>query len=399
MGPIVVGGLFLAGALVSAFASWWTAQTAPVTASVSRSEIEPAEASQGEPLWDSARDVSFPDDLEVLGVSAGGEDRAYLLGTLARAQHHVLNDLVNRTAVSVTYCDRTNCARVFTGGEDGRALSLRAAGFSTENGMLLDSGSGLYFQKSDRPVAPGTTVPAPYRELASVRTTWGEWRDAHPGTSVAYYPCLATDNWQQVFPSRQVVVPPGEPVVGLTLNGCHRAYLLRAFRRADTFVTRDSLDDTWVTVVHSLRRKRTRALVAMRREVDAAPLTFGGWDVRTGEMILAYDGLRYDGETHAPRDGADRPSLPFREVALVTTTWGRWSEDHPDTTVNVGEFRDLVHPPRVDGVPLLCVESLATVLPFVPGMSLLLVLVASRYVRRRRGRWGRADSAGEVPPA
>jgi hypothetical protein len=212
-------------------------------------------------------------------------------------QNHVVNDLVGRSSVSVTYCDQTQCARAFTGGETGRPLELRAAGFSDEGGMILDSGTGWYFQKTGRPVSPDGAGPFPYRELSSVQTTWGEWKRARPDTSVVYFPCLATEAWAGVCPGRVVSAEPSEPVVGVVVHGIPRAYVLRAFDRATNFVIHDFIDDVPVTVAHCVRRDRTTALVPTRS--DASPLTFAGWDPRNDGMILESDGHRYQSETGA----------------------------------------------------------------------------------------------------
>jgi hypothetical protein len=386
-GLLLVGVTFLAGLVVSLVPSWRKPPELSRSASVSEQFMEAPTQDACEPLLDSAQAVTFPDDLEVIGISTGGMDRAYILGTLEQVGYHVLNDLVGRASVSVTYCDRLNCARVFTGGETGHPLSLRAAGFSLEGGMVLDSGAGWYFQKSDRPASPNTIAPTPYHELESVRTTWGQWRALHPRSSVAYYPCLATDTWQRNYSSPLVEVSPGEPVVGLTLKGLHRAYLLRAFHEVRSFVTRDSLADVWMTLIHNVTRNRTRALIAARPEANAAPVTFAGWDAQSGEMILAHDGHRYECDTGASRDGADQPPFPFREVPLVFTTWAEWRDAHPDTTINVGEFRDLVHLPQVEKGGWSWVGSLEHLMPFIPGCVLLLLWLVRRALRRY-SRWG-----------
>jgi hypothetical protein len=348
-------------------------------------EVAPALEERVEPVRDSARDVTFPDDVEVIGVSAGGADRAYLLDTLVATENHVVNDRLERAPVSVTYCDRTNCARAFTGGEDGPPLELRAVGFFAEGGMVLGAGDGRYFQKTGRPVAPGTSAPFPYRELPSVRTTWAEWAGAHPATSVVYYPCLAVGAWQHVYPGRLVSVPPDEPVVGLTINGLHRAYLLRGFRKVFNFVVRDVIDDVWVTVAHDVRGHRTAAFVPTNPDA-AAPITFAGWDARSGGMVLAWGGRRYECETGAPRGGADREPFPLRRVPLVSTTWSAWTGAHPDTAVYVGEFGDLVHLDRADEGTWDPLTALSRLLPLVPGCAVLLVLLAHRFARRGRAR-------------
>jgi hypothetical protein len=345
---------------------------------------------QPEPFRDTARNITFPDDTEVIGVSTGGGHRAYLLGTLVATQYHIVNDVLERVPVSVTYCDRTDCARVFTGA-GSLSLDLRVSGYSTDHGLVLTTGTGQYFQKTSAPVAPGAAVPFPFRELPSVRTTWREWTGAHPDTSVVYYPSLSYGGWRNVYPGRVVSVAPDEPVAGLAIDWVHRAYLLRAFNRASNFVIHDGLADVWVSVVHDVREHRTTALVATQPDASAALLTFAGWSARSGGVLLAWDGRRYECATGALHDGADHAPFPFRQVPVVSTTWSAWTEAHPDTSVYVGEFRDLVHIPRVDQGGSERLTALGRLLPFAPGFVGLFVLLARRW--RARGTGGDRASA------
>jgi hypothetical protein len=380
-GAILVGAFLLAGIVVSLLPSRGRGPEAPSHTS-SAGQIEPAHVppnGPGAPSRNSARNVTFPDDLQVVGISIGGADRAYLIGTLEQVQNHIVNDLIGNSSVSVTYCDRTHCARAFTGGETGRPLALRPAGFSAEGGMILDSGNGWYFQKTGQPVSPAGTGPFPYRELPSDQTTWGEWKRAHPETSVVYFPCLATEAWAGVCPSRVVSAEPSEPVAGVVVNGLPRAYVLRAFDRATNFVIHDSINDVPVTVAHCVRRDRTTALVP--NHPDASPITFAGWDTRSGAMVLESDGRRYQSETGAPCDGDSQP-LPFRAEPLVRTTWGAWYAAHPDTTVYVGNLHALVHIPTVDDRTQRGLAYLQRLLPFAPALAVLLVLLARRFTRK-----------------
>src|SRR5262245_51141347 len=61
-----------------------------------------------------AASARLDDHAEVIGVSAGGRFRAYELASLAPADRHALNDVVGGVAVTVTYCNMSNCVRVFT---------------------------------------------------------------------------------------------------------------------------------------------------------------------------------------------------------------------------------------------------------------------------------------------
>ena len=56
----------------------------------------------------------IPDNDEVIGVVINGQPRAYWLKALKYPPWHIVNDVVVGVPVSVTYCDRTDCTRVYT---------------------------------------------------------------------------------------------------------------------------------------------------------------------------------------------------------------------------------------------------------------------------------------------
>jgi hypothetical protein len=119
----------------------------------------------------------------VIGISAGGRDRAYLLRALSiSAGYHVVNDVLGGVPVSVTYCNLYECPRVFTGGAADEPLDLSQGGLRA-GGMVLKSGGHPYRQDSGAPL-DAEAPPFPYAPYPGAMTTWGAWREAHPGTDV-----------------------------------------------------------------------------------------------------------------------------------------------------------------------------------------------------------------------
>jgi hypothetical protein len=126
------------------------------------------------------------DNTEVIGVSASGRHRAYVIDALVRRERHVVNDQLGGAPVTVTYCDRTNCARVFTEPRGGGPLEVAGGGWIgryEEGCMLLRIGPDRYRQDTGLPLAKGAP-PFPYARAEFVRTTWKQWREAHPDTDV-----------------------------------------------------------------------------------------------------------------------------------------------------------------------------------------------------------------------
>src|SRR5262245_51462713 len=127
--------------------------------------------------------VNLPDDAEVLGVSAGGRHRAYLVAALSGISSHVVNDLLGDVPVTVTCCDRTQYARVFTA--EGRTSPLNVdLGGLFEGKKLIKVGDVFYPQQSGEQSGGKANAPFPYPDYPFLRTTWKQWKEAHPETDI-----------------------------------------------------------------------------------------------------------------------------------------------------------------------------------------------------------------------
>ena len=140
--------------------------------------------------------AQLPDDAPIIGVTIGKRARAYALTAFSNVRDHVLNDLLGGGALTVTHCPRTGCTRVFTVPERGRPLAIAVGGWAGKGGSEPDHNSVLllqidgvrYYQDSGEALRALGTIP--YVEADFDRTTWGEWRRAHPETDVVPGPAL-----------------------------------------------------------------------------------------------------------------------------------------------------------------------------------------------------------------
>jgi hypothetical protein len=122
-----------------------------------------------------------PGDM-VIGVSAGGRHRAYLLRALSGPALQVVNDLVGDVPVTVTFSDRANHVSVFTGSVKGKPLDMGLGGW-IQGRMVVTLNQLLYDQETG--TAPNPDVNSyvvPRHEF--VRMPWQEWHAAHPDTDI-----------------------------------------------------------------------------------------------------------------------------------------------------------------------------------------------------------------------
>lgn len=138
------------------------------------------------PDFVTADDAKLGDDALIIGVSVGGADRAYLVDAMSasgipmdggpeiqRVRRHVVNDVLQGRAISVTYCDVSKCAEVYQR-EDSASEELRVGGFRDGKLILLHGGDRF----------PQGSNSAPFKTIPHVLTRWGDWKADHPDTTV-----------------------------------------------------------------------------------------------------------------------------------------------------------------------------------------------------------------------
>ena len=136
------------------------------------------------PETQPAVEAKIADGDEVIGVVIKGKPRAYWMKALRYPPWHIVNDVVDGVPVSVTYCDRTNCTRVYTSGASSTPLDINLAGMYGRE-MIVRVGGVLYFQESGKPFDPSVSAGLlPYADYPCERTTWKDWRQRHLDTDL-----------------------------------------------------------------------------------------------------------------------------------------------------------------------------------------------------------------------
>jgi hypothetical protein len=131
----------------------------------------------------AADQAPWSDDEPVLGVSLGGESRAYPLSVLV--WHELVNDELGGRPVLVSYCPLCGTAMVFDPRLDGETLEFGVSGLLYQSDLLMfdrDSES-LWAQITARAV----TGPRRGQRLTLLRSRvepWSAWRARHPDTTV-----------------------------------------------------------------------------------------------------------------------------------------------------------------------------------------------------------------------
>jgi hypothetical protein len=124
------------------------------------------------------------------------------------------------------------------------------------------------------------------------------------------------------------------PIVGVTIAGRHRAYLLQALLPPDNHVYNDMLGDTPVTVTFC---DIDNCVAVFTREGETKPLDIavGGADPsRPKKMLLRVGSDRFWQDTGLPLDG--NTAMPYSRITCERTTWGEWRAAHLDSDIYIG---------------------------------------------------------------
>jgi hypothetical protein len=126
------------------------------------------------PTTFAADEVELPQNQQIIGVTVGDESRAYVVNDLSRMTTHVVNDLIGKWPISVTYCNRTDIVRVFADANGETAMELGVGGWQGDEMLITVEGNYFKQEAEDIPVS----------DFPFERTTWGEWKRLHPETRV-----------------------------------------------------------------------------------------------------------------------------------------------------------------------------------------------------------------------
>ena len=182
----------------------------------------------------------------------------------------------------------------------------------------------------------------------SVVTTWGEWWDEHPDTTVlsqdtGIYPAefyVPEDNplaiYYNYFTSEEVMFPvwlrdetfqPKQVVVGLTVGESAKAYSVRDLR-AERLVN-DTVGGLNVVVVASPESRAGR--IYERGDLTFTPVDDDNPDLAPA-ALLDDSGARWTvTEEGLVADGDSERRLP--RIPSITSFWFGWYQYHPDTEI------------------------------------------------------------------
>ncbi len=118
--------------------------------------------------------IALASETPIVGIEVSGEAYAFVLDSMSDPRTHIVNLYVHGVAISVTYCNLSDCIRVLTT-EGKELLPLGVGGLDVDNQLVLLWQGIRYGQSSTK---------LPLADYPFHRMKWGEWLSKYPDTRV-----------------------------------------------------------------------------------------------------------------------------------------------------------------------------------------------------------------------
>ncbi len=248
------------------------------------------------PRFESAADAKWSDGERVLGITVGGESRAYPVAILD--WHELVNDTLGGQPILVSYCPLCRTGMVFDRRVGGKVRRFGVSGLLFRSDVLMfdRESESLWSQIK----AEAVTGPLRGKRLTLLRSSmddWGSWRRAHPESTIL---------------SRST---------GHARNYDRSPYAGYATSRELHFPAPHDRRYHPKTLTLGIRIANHGARAYPAPEVENAGGSVAE-DFAGRRIVVSYDARRAVFEVAAPED-----------VEIIEGYWFAWAAFHPDTTV------------------------------------------------------------------
>ena len=328
------------------------------------SRIEPFEIEWGGVAPDGIPPLEFPPNIpadeaeylesheRVFGVSINGEHRAYPLRIMN--PHEMANDVLGGEPISLAYCTLCGAGIAYHGKFDGMETTFGTSGFLyRSNKIMYDRETlSLWNQETGQPVI-GELADSGIQLnfFPTLLTTWGEWTDEHPDTTVlaldtgvsqpgSYFP---EDNpnatYYEYFNTPGTMFPvwirddsleAKDVVLGVNVGEAQKAYPVSVLQVER--VVNDTLGETNVVVLGSEISQAAKAYERGDQEFSRVE-----GDASTGVPMKLVDknGHVWD-VTEESLVNASDSSQTLPRIPTHSSFWFGWYAFYPDTELYEG---------------------------------------------------------------
>ena len=328
------------------------------------SRIEPFEIEWGGVAPDGILPLEFPPNIpadeaeylesheRVFGVSINGEHRAYPLRIMN--PHEMANDVLGGEPISLAYCTLCGAGIAYHGKFDGMETTFGTSGFLyRSNKIMYDRETfSLWNQETGQPVI-GELADSGIQLnfFPTLLTTWGEWTDEHPDTTVlaldtgvyqpgryfpednpnaTYYEYFNTPGTMFPVWIRDDSLEAKDVVLGVNVGEAQKAYPVSVLQVER--VVNDTLGETNVVVLGSEISQAAKAYERGDQEFSRVE-----GDASTGVPMKLVDknGQVWDVTEEALVNASDA-SQTLPRIPTHSSFWFGWYAFYPDTDLYEG---------------------------------------------------------------
>ena len=297
-----------------------------------------------------AREASYlQDDERVFGVSINGEDRAYPIRIMN--SHEMANDVLGGEHIALAYCTLCGSAIAYSAMVNGEPTTFGTSGLIyRSNKLMYDRATQtIWHQFTGEPMIGPLADSGIRLSFYPVEVTdWYEWRKQHPKTTVldietgvlpveaykheldpqAIYYDFFYNSDDTMFPvwNNSNQLKDKEQVLGLSVGDAHKAYQVKAIKRAR--VINDLVGEEGVVVMASSYSDAAR--VYERSDHD---FTLGPRETQPGDIpgeLQDSNGVVWE-VTEEFLVNKNDPSQKLARIPTHNAFWFGWSSFHPDT--------------------------------------------------------------------
>ena len=241
-----------------------------------------------EPKFTSVGKVDFLKDSDlVFGFENDGDRRAYPLRVLV--WHEIVNDVVGKIPVAITYCPLCGTAMVFDRRHGDKTLSFGVSGLLFQSDVLMydRETESLWSQLGMKSLA-GPMVDSELKWLDGELMTWSAWQEKFPKSQVlttetgylrrysveAYRGYEDTPDLMFPVPQTRTELDNKTWVAGLLVDGMAAAFSIPALAEAPGNSAEIELSGTKVTARYS---PDTREIIATDAKGNRLPVVQVYW--------------------------------------------------------------------------------------------------------------------------
>jgi hypothetical protein len=135
-----------------------------------RVPIIPGEFETPDRAFTTVQETSLDDQDEVITLNIGDKHLAFPKRWMNGMAEHVVSEIYEGLPIAVTYCNESECVRVFQGLAGGEKMNIMQYGLADGHMAMLVDGIPFLQEAED----------IPYDEYPFESMTWGEWKTDHP---------------------------------------------------------------------------------------------------------------------------------------------------------------------------------------------------------------------------